>query len=268
MASDIMKFSLSSSLILPSRWRIEGRDLPTFTRSSTGFSPTDFDGSSTNPAEILKILKILENSNSSSVPLLNLGIWYIDSRLYPHLTSTTSDLNGLSCTVRSVCSAQGIRHPHPATMDAVDTVVESVRYYVLNFAHNVHNIFTDMDATRWIRLIAAVGAYLLLRPYLMSWGEKLQKKRFDKEMESSKNGSRAKISPNELRGHVEAKGEKKEGGVVGVVTEAAGGRKTRRRQTTQKGSLDEDGQQLDDDEDDNAAFMDQLVDYVEGEDGW
>jgi hypothetical protein len=155
-------------------------------------------------------------------------------------------------------------------MDAVDTVVEYVRYYVLNFAHNVHNIFTEMDATRWIRLIAAVGAYLLLRPYLMSWGEKLQKKRFDKEMESSKNGSRAKISPNELRGHVEAKGEKKEGAGAGAgeVKEAEGGRKSRRRQKTQKSSLDEDGQQLDDDEDDNAAFMDQLVDYVEGEDGW
>jgi hypothetical protein len=151
-------------------------------------------------------------------------------------------------------------------MDAVDTVVEYVRSYVLNLAHNVSHTFTDMDGKRWIRLIAAVGAYFLLRPYLMAWAEKLQKKRFDQEMESSKNASKAKISPNDLRGHVEAKGEKKGGD--GEVKEAEGGRKTRRRPKTQKGSLEGDGQQLDDNEDDNSALMDQLVDYVEGEEGW
>jgi hypothetical protein len=109
MVSAIMKFSLSSSLILSSRG---GRTRDAICRHSPDVRLDSAlrifdDGSSTNPAEILKILKILETSNSSSAPLLNLGVWYIDLLLHLRLTSTTAALNALSCTIPSACSALG-----------------------------------------------------------------------------------------------------------------------------------------------------------------
>ena len=51
-----------------------------------------------------------------------------------------------------------------------------------------------MDATKWIRVIMIVGAYLLLRPHLLKSSQKAQGRQFEKEHEDSK------ISPNDLRG--------------------------------------------------------------------
>ena len=107
-------------------------------------------------------------------------------------------------------------------------------------------------------MVAVVGGYLLLRPYLVKLGEKLSSKQYAKTMEDAQTKEpRAKISPNALRGHVEPIEEGKEGGEV---EEVEGGKKTRKRQAKKVSYEQQEANQAD--------IMDQLVDYVEGEDGW
>ena len=61
-------------------------------------------------------------------------------------------------------------------MDAVYFVAD----YALNFYHNVTNILVGMDAKKWIRLVAVVGAYLLARPLLLKFGAYVQEKEHEK----------------------------------------------------------------------------------------
>jgi hypothetical protein len=141
----------------------------------------------------------------------------------------------------------------------MDKAVEYTQHFASNFWRNITGVFDEMDNKRWIRLVAAVGAYLLLRPYLMKLGEKLQNKQYEKMMGAAQTGPKAKISPNELRGqvgHVEEEEEVEE--VKGVEA----GKKARKRQQKKA------SQQQEDEDASHADLMDQLVDYVEGEDGW
>lgn len=141
----------------------------------------------------------------------------------------------------------------------MDTAVEYIKYYVWNFWRNLTGVFDDMDSRRWIRMIAAVGAYLLLRPLLVKLGEKIQNKQYAKTMESSQKGPKAKISPNALRGQVEPiqDEDEEEEEIKGVES----GKKARKRQLKKAREEQQD-------EDSQADVMDHLVDYVEGEDGW
>jgi hypothetical protein len=67
-----------------------------------------------------------------------------------------------------------------------------------NFTRNTSAGFARMTPKSWIRLITAVGAYILLRPYLMKLGAHLQKKQLEKE-EARMEEERAVVSANELR---------------------------------------------------------------------
>jgi hypothetical protein len=67
-----------------------------------------------------------------------------------------------------------------------------------NFTRNTHAGFARMTPKSWIRLITAVCAYVLLRPYLMKLGAHIQRKQLEKE-EARMEEERAVISANELR---------------------------------------------------------------------
>ena len=97
------------------------------------------------------------------------------------------------------------------------------------FTRNLSNSLTDMTLQKWIRVVIIVGAYLLLRPYLIKLGAKQQMKAHEKEEEESA-AAAAKISPNELRGQKLAIPEDSDSEDAAEATSADWGKKARRRQ--------------------------------------
>ncbi|KAI1117229.1 DUF1531-domain-containing protein [Nemania sp. NC0429] len=92
---------------------------------------------------------------------------------------------------------------------------------------NVGASFDSMTAQQWIRLVAIVGAYALLRPYVIKMGAKYQEKQFEKAQQEEA----AHISPNQLRGELGIPEESDdEDGDEGETTAADWGKKARKRQ--------------------------------------
>ena len=148
----------------------------------------------------------------------------------------------------------------------MDSAIEYVRAYASNFWRNLTGIFDDMSNTRWIRLVAVVGAYLLLRPYLVKLGEKLSNKQDEQTTATTQTatGPKAKISPNALRGlggeeEEEEQEEKEVGEAKGVDAGKTGKARKRQQKKATQGQEEKDS---------NAELLDQLVDYEEGQDGW
>lgn len=84
-----------------------------------------------------------------------------------------------------------------------------------------------MDATKWIRVIMIVGAYLLLRPHLLKSSVKAQEKQFEKEHEDGK------MSPNDLRGvkkEIPDASDDEDEGAAATQTTTEWGKKARKRQ--------------------------------------
>ncbi len=152
----------------------------------------------------------------------------------------------------------------------------------INFTRNSVEMWDGMTPLKYIRLVAILGAYLFLRPYLQKWGERTQAKQHEKELSKAEmdaaNGKKAKISPNALRGATggktvkwedekEAEGEAEDEGADG----GEWGKKARRRQRkfVEKVLEGEEAERRarEGDEDDKDIF-EHLVDYEEGEDGW
>ncbi|KAI9810690.1 MAG: hypothetical protein M1827_006149 [Pycnora praestabilis] len=72
-----------------------------------------------------------------------------------------------------------------------------------NFQRNLTISATKLSPQDWIRLVAIVGAYCLLRPYLIKMGARFQEKDHERALHSNDLSSAAAISPNSLRGQVE-----------------------------------------------------------------
>jgi hypothetical protein len=163
--------------------------------------------------------------------------------------------------------------------DTIMYLVDNTKYFALNFLHNIENAF-NMDLHTFIRIVVVVGAYMLIRPYLVKGGAKLQEREHakvyaaDKEREEKARAAEGvKISPNMLRG---------EKGVVGVPEDTDseaeaeangtnwGGKARKRQRKVVKSILEADEKMRLDaqgDEDDKD-IMEFLVDYEEGKDGW
>ncbi|OTB07812.1 hypothetical protein M426DRAFT_317703 [Hypoxylon sp. CI-4A] len=82
--------------------------------------------------------------------------------------------------------------------DSVSQLVELVRS---RFSNNIQESFTSMTPKQWIRLVIIVGAYLLLRPYVIKMGAKYQEKQLEKQFKEEEE-RQAEISPNQLRGEI------------------------------------------------------------------
>jgi hypothetical protein len=63
---------------------------------------------------------------------------------------------------------------------------------------NVAGTFKDMTPQQWIRLVIIVGAYCLLRPYVIKHSAKYQARKMEER--NKKEAEEAEISPNDLRG--------------------------------------------------------------------
>ena len=93
---------------------------------------------------------------------------------------------------------------------------------------NVGGSITNMSAQQWIRLVVIVGAYALLRPYIIKLGAKHQEKQFEKAQEEV-----AEISPNQLRGELgipDASDDDEDDDAQAEATATDWGKKARKRQ--------------------------------------
>lgn len=113
--------------------------------------------------------------------------------------------------------------------DLVVHLVDSVRKLGAllsdRMTNNVGASFSNMTLQQWIRLVAIVGAYCLLRPYIIKMGAKHQEKEFEKAQQ-------AEITPNELRGElgIPEDSDSDDDDTEGKTTAADWGKKARRRQ--------------------------------------
>ncbi|TVY44604.1 hypothetical protein LOCC1_G004136 [Lachnellula occidentalis] len=133
-----------------------------------------------------------------------------------------------------------------------------------HLAHSVDN----MTLLNFIRLTAAVGAYLLLRPYLIKLSARQQEKQFEK-IDAETTASMAKIQPNALR---DSKGSAVEVQESESEAEADGapqwGKKAKVRQRKVVKKIQEAIEEKGREDDEGNRYLDRFVDYEEGVDGW
>ncbi|KAK1599475.1 trafficking PGA2 [Colletotrichum navitas] len=100
------------------------------------------------------------------------------------------------------------------------------------FTTNLRGTLDGMSYEKWIRLVIIVGAYCLLRPYLMKLAGNSQMKQHETRPEDEWLGPKPKVQPNTLRGQVEIPEDSDDEGVeaAGSTTATEWGKKARKRQ--------------------------------------
>jgi hypothetical protein len=112
-----------------------------------------------------------------------------------------------------------------------DQLVSTVKQWGNNFVSQVGIAYSNMTPEKYIRLIAIVGAYALLRPYIMKFGSRFQSREHEKDVDEDEMAAAAAISPNSLRGQVQVPEDSdSEEDEDGKPTGADWGKKARRRQ--------------------------------------
>lgn len=84
----------------------------------------------------------------------------------------------------------------------IDYLSHKFTLYASNVRSQVSYSYHRLSAQDYIRLIAIVGAYCLLRPYLLKLGAKFQAKDHERELDPDEMASAAATSVNSLRGKV------------------------------------------------------------------
>lgn len=82
----------------------------------------------------------------------------------------------------------------------MDYILDNVGVWKDRLVNNSIQSYQEMTAQRWIRIIMIVGAYLLIRPYLLKGAEKQQKKQMQKEAEELGLGADTEPNANSFRG--------------------------------------------------------------------
>lgn len=105
--------------------------------------------------------------------------------------------------------------------------IEMLAQMVERLVNNFKQAFENFTPEKWIRLVMIVGAYLLLRPYLIKLAGRTQMQQHEKEEQEAE--ARAKLSSNSIRGQVDIPDNSDE--EDGAQTSASDwGKKARRRQ--------------------------------------
>ena len=84
----------------------------------------------------------------------------------------------------------------------MDPLVDLVSTAGNRLTTNLKASFSSMSPEKWIRLVIVVGTYMLLRPYLIKLGERIQMKAYEKEDQAAQ-ARQAQVSPNQLRGQID-----------------------------------------------------------------
>ena len=101
--------------------------------------------------------------------------------------------------------------------------------WVQDFRANAAQSSKSLTAKDYIRLLAIVGGYCLLRPYLVKLGGRFQASDHARELDDTEVLSAA-TSPNALRGQIDVPDDTDSGEEVGGATGTNWGRNARRRQ--------------------------------------
>ncbi|KAL6710747.1 hypothetical protein ACN47E_007804 [Coniothyrium glycines] len=81
----------------------------------------------------------------------------------------------------------------------MDYILDNVVVWKDRLINNSVKSFEEMTAQRWIRIIAIIGGYLLIRPWLLKQASNQQKKQLEKEAEELGLG-RDEPNANDFRG--------------------------------------------------------------------
>jgi hypothetical protein len=106
-------------------------------------------------------------------------------------------------------------------------IMEYLYTLAVNFQRNLSETLSTTTTEKYIRLIVIVGAYALLRPYIMKIGARVQGREHEKEVDPDEMAAAAAISPNSLRGQVQVPDDSSD---EGEGTAGDWGKKARRRQ--------------------------------------
>ncbi|KAI9832286.1 MAG: hypothetical protein M1819_004464 [Sarea resinae] len=109
-------------------------------------------------------------------------------------------------------------------------ILGSIGTWRSNFQNQVQYTVKKMTIHDYLRLVIIVGAYCLLRPYLIKLGARFQAKDHERELDPDEMSSAAAVSPNSLRGQVQLQESDDEDDEVALGTGADWGKKARRRQ--------------------------------------
>lgn len=115
----------------------------------------------------------------------------------------------------------------------MDYVLDNVPGWVIEgknrLVNNSVKSFEGMTTQRWIRIVAIVGAYLLIRPYLVKGAENRAKKAMAQEAEDLGLESSAGPNANDLRNTPSTKKTEKKADADDSVDGVPSARKTRSR---------------------------------------
>ncbi|KAH7090776.1 hypothetical protein FB567DRAFT_299669 [Paraphoma chrysanthemicola] len=106
-----------------------------------------------------------------------------------------------------------------------DTIVSGLATAKERLVTNSIKSFEGMTTQRWIRLIAIVGAYLLIRPYILQGAANRRKAALEKEQDELGLGADTGPDANSLRGVKKGPGK-----VLGEVKDDTPGSKASARQ--------------------------------------
>lgn len=112
----------------------------------------------------------------------------------------------------------------------IDNITHQFITYASNLRSQVTSSYSRLSLQDYIRLIAIVGAYCLLRPYLLKFGAKFQAKDHERELDPDEMASAAAVSPNSLRGKVHVPEDTDSGSEEEGRKGTDWGKKARRRQ--------------------------------------
>lgn len=87
-------------------------------------------------------------------------------------------------------------------LNALGKLAAQVAQFGNNAVNNVQSSVNGMSTQGWIRLVIIVGAYMLLRPYVLKMITTGAVKKMEED-DAREKAQQAAISPNELRGRVE-----------------------------------------------------------------
>ncbi|TVY86392.1 PGA2--like protein [Lachnellula willkommii] len=133
--------------------------------------------------------------------------------------------------------------------------------------HLIHSV-DNMTLKNWIRLVAIVGTYMLIRPYFIKLSARQQEKQFEK-IDAETTASMAKIQPNALRDSKGSAVEIQESDSEGEADGAPQwGKKAKVRQRKVVKRIQEAIEEKGREDDESNSILDQFVDYEEGVDGW
>ncbi|KAH9875450.1 hypothetical protein J1614_004942 [Plenodomus biglobosus] len=94
-------------------------------------------------------------------------------------------------------------------MDTLDFILENVGIWKDRLVNNSIKSFEDMTVQRWVRIIAIVGGYMLIRPYLLKGAANRQKAAMAKEAEELGLETSAEANANDFRGGRKAAKQRK-----------------------------------------------------------